>query len=43
MNEKKAFKILACVAGVAVVAYLLLITVFSETWDYWGAIHKNTV
>lgn len=43
MNEKKAFKILAVACGVAVIGYLLLITVFSESADYLSAINKNTV
>lgn len=43
MDEKKAFKILAVVFGIAVVGYLLLITVFSESADYLSAINKNTV
>jgi hypothetical protein len=43
MNEKLMLKIFAGVVVVLAVGYVLLNTVFSETFDYWAAIHKNTV
>ena len=43
MNEKLMLKIFAGVVVVLAVGYVLLNTVFSETFDYWSAIHKNTV